>query len=222
MPFASNVIAALPLSGTVTIPNRGTNQYDPPYLTYDLGGVRANETAFLGNFASTISILEDIAEKELVQQPLNQTEADFLKDVVEIHYLYSPTLRQYNGWYPNLFFRNVFQQYPFGRGEGSDQWDALVADVHTDPTDPILHDPGAVIHEAIGDVHLLLIAVDNGPDRMVYAGPVMSHYEFEMPGSTRLSDADWKTRLRSSSKPPSPEWTKSYLVPGLLAKPFGY
>ena len=73
-------------------------------------------------------------------------------------------------------------------------WDAMVADVHTDSPDPIVGDPGAVIHEGVGHVHLLMIAVDNGPDRMVYAGPVLSHYEFEMPGTTRMSDADLESQ----------------------------
>jgi hypothetical protein len=101
-------------------------------------------------------------------------------------------------------------------------WDAMVADVHTDPPDPIVGDPGAVIHEGIGHVHLLMIAVDNGPDRMVYAGPVLSHYEFEMPGTTRMSDATWKANLRANQKPPSPDWTKSYLVPAPFTVPYGY
>jgi hypothetical protein len=97
-----------------------------------------------------------------------------------------------------------------------------VADVHTDTPDPDVGDPGAVIHEGIGHVHLLMIAVDNGPDRMVYAGPVLSHYEFEMPGTTRMTDEQWKARLRAGLKPPSPDWTRSYLVPGPFTVPPGY
>ena len=92
-------------------------------------------------------------------------------------------------------------------------WDALVTDVDTDAPDVDVGDPGAVLHEGVGNVHLLLIAVDNGPDRMVYAGPVFSHYEFEEPTGTRLTDAQWKTMLTNGQKPPSPDWTQSYLVP---------
>jgi hypothetical protein len=46
-------------------------------------------------------------------------------------------------------------------------------------------------------VRLLVIAVDNGPDRIVYAGAVVSHYEFEKSGTTRLSDAGWKANLQA-------------------------
>src|SRR5262249_2775733 len=144
-------------------------------------------------------------------------ETDFLKDVVErsVNYL---GVRQWNGWYPSLFYRNVLGGSA-NQDSGCDVWDALVTDVHTDLPDPIVGDPGAVIHESVGNVHLLMIAVDNGPDRMVYAGPVLSHYEFEVSGVNRLSDADWKAKLTTNQKPEPPEWTRSYLVPGSIIIP---
>lgn len=55
-----------------------------------------------------------------------------------------------------------------------------------------------MIHEGVGNVNLLIMAVDNGPDRMVYAGPVFSHYEFEMPLGTRLTDEEWQLLLKSA------------------------
>jgi hypothetical protein len=73
-------------------------------------------------------------------------------------------------------------------------------------------------------VNLLMIAVENGGDRMVFAGPVLSHYEFEVTGSPRrLNDDEWKamqrqqfptdvesTRVEGLVPPP---WTSGYLVP---------
>lgn len=212
---AANALAGLQLSGTVTLPNRDTSEpYPATYpVTYDLAAINGHQLSFLANFAGQMVTLRTIAEKELAQQPLTQAESDFLKDIVEQHANYSPTGRQFNGWYPGLFYPNAYQIYPFGTGEGSDMWDALVTDVHTDPPAPYVGDPGAVLHEGIGNVHLLMIAVDNGPDRKVYAGPVLSHYEFERPVNARMTDARWKANLQSGQKPPSPEWTRSYLVP---------
>jgi len=69
---------------------------------------------------------------------------------------------------------------------------------------------------------MMLIAVDNGPDRMVYAGPVLSHYEFEKPVPVRLSDEEWKASVSGNQHPASPGWTESYLVPGPLFIPPGY
>jgi hypothetical protein len=203
---ASNAVAALPLWGPVTVPNRDPNSY-PGTVTYDLGAIRGAQINCFNNFAAQMTTLQAIAQKELAQQPLTQAETNFLKNVVERYDWYIPGQRYFTGWYPGLFYNNVFHQAGSISNDGSDMWDAMVADVHTDAPDPIVGDPGAVIHEAIGNVHLLMIAVDNGPDRMVYAGPVLSHYEFEMPGTTRMSDADWKANLRAGQKPPSPDWT---------------
>ncbi len=68
------------------------------------------------------------------------------------------------------------------------------------------------------------IALENGTNRMVFAGPVLSHYEFEVTGATRrLNDDEWRarqrrefpsdvdsTRVQGIAPPP---WTRGYLVP---------
>ena len=142
-------------------------------------------------------------------------------------------VRKYDGWYPALFYHAVhfaslggvdseaFFQETFGVN-ASDQ---IVADVHTDvPSDP---DPGSVLHEAVGRVNLLMLAVDSGADRFICAGPVLSHYEFEVTGAPRrISDQEWAGRFLGdlSLFPPDvpanrfeglapPVWTQSFLVP---------
>ena len=108
----------------------------------------------------------------------------------------------------------------FGRAfyEGrldSGKWDAIVADIHTNIPDPDGGDPkGCVLHQGVGNGDLMIVAIDNGKDKMVYAGPVLSHYEFEMEGVKRKSDSEWRKDIREGKLPPRPEWTKSYLVPG--------
>ncbi len=222
----AGALSQLPLSGQVTVSNHtgfGT-------ATFDLAAVRAQEVEFLNTFAGQMATLQDMAERELAQQPFTAEETQLLKDVVErsIDYV---GVRTWSGWYPALYYSNELNQleggpYPWPGGATQapdcDVWDALVADVHTDLPDEITGDPGAVIHDAVGNVNMMLIAVDNGADHAVYAGPVFSHYEFEVPGVSRLSDPDWKTMLQSNQKPPSPEWTHSYLVPGAIPIPPGY
>jgi uncharacterized protein DUF3160 len=100
----------------------------------------------------------------------------------------------------------------------SDEWDALVAAVHTDVPDPIAGDPGGVLHEGVGNVNLLMMAVDNGPDRMIFAGPVLSYYEFATASVTRLTDEQWKSQVLTNL-PPTPEWTPSFTVPGQATIP---
>ncbi len=166
--------------------------------------LQVRQTVFLRDFAKQVAILKGIADKELAETPLSEGEVKFLKELIQAARHGSGSTR-YGGWYPGLFYKER---------PDSGVWDATVADVHTDPPAPIIGDPGCVLHQGVGNVDLLLIAVDSGKDRMVYAGPVLSHYEFEMAGVARKSDAEWRADLRAGKLPPRPEWTRSYLVPG--------
>jgi hypothetical protein len=206
--LAAQGLSALSLTGTVTIPSRdpGPPWAPWPLMGFDLQWVKQSQINFLGGFAAKMAELQDMAEKELAQEPFSAQETQSMKDIMELSLVYTGT-RQWNGWYPKLFYANGLGGYASPM-PGCDEPDPLVVDVHTDLPDPLVSDPGAVIHEAVGNVNLLLIAVDNGPDRMVYAGPVFSHYEFEMLGVNRLSDEDWK----AMQKPAPPSWTQSFLA----------
>jgi hypothetical protein len=156
------------------------------------------------NFAKQLATIKGIAEKEIEGKEFTKEEAEFLEKLVEIQFRGSGG-PFYKGWYFGLFYKGHTD---------ADKWDAIVADVHTDVPDPIAGDPGCVLHQGVGNVDLMLVAIDSGKDRMVYAGPVFSHYEFEMPGVSRKSDSEWRKDLKEGKAPPRPTWTKSYFVPG--------
>jgi hypothetical protein len=170
----------------------------------DFATRQKEQVAFLKNFAQQVGTLKTIAAKELEQKELTAAETKFLEDVVQKDRGSGRT--EYTGWYTKLFWKSTTD---------SGQPDGLVADVHTDvpAQTPIGIDPGCVLHQGVGNVDLLLIAIDNGKDRMVFAGPVLSHYEFEMTGIERKSDSEWRKDLDAGKAPPRPEWTQSYLVP---------
>lgn len=216
---ATRAIMAAPFSGSVTVPSRDPSWPFP--VSFDLQTTRDNQLSFLSAFSSSMAMLQDMAEKELAQQPFSPSEVDALKNIVEKSTTYTG-FRRWNGWYPALFYTNSLGGWRADQKSGCDVWDPLVADVHTDLPDQVVGDPGAVIHEATGNVHLMLMAVDNGPDRVVYAGPVLSHYEFEVPGVNRLSDTNWQSNLNATPSPTPPDWTRSYLVPGGFVMPPGY
>jgi hypothetical protein len=66
-----------------------------------------------------------------------------------------------------------------------------------------------------------MIAVNWGPNySAVYAGPVMSHYEFQLDPATRETDSQWKTDVRAGNQPAQPDWTRSYFVPGTFTYPW--
>ncbi len=191
--------------------------------TMEYTGIHPIPGKFFRNFAAHCKTLGGIARKQLAQQPLDANQVVFLEDTIEQKLLYYGE-RQYNGWYPSLFYwgnngDGVLPPHPGGfpqKGPDHDCVfpDLIVADVHTDwPSEPD-GDPGAILYEAVGLVNLMVIAVDNGPDRMVYAGPVMSHYEFTQPfGALRMTDEEWKASVYKGTIPAPPPWTKAYLAP---------
>ncbi len=201
----------LPASGVISLtPSDGFGWN----FSVDLAQRKAARLNFCRNFAQQMTVLAALADKELQQLPFSDAETAFIRGLMNRQdrpYL-GPT---YDGWYPGLFYEDYGQ---FDGGLDSNG-DPLVTDVHTAPPDEV-DGKGGVLHEATGNVDLMLIAVDNGPDRMVYAGPVMSHYEFIVPGPAlkRLSDSEWRLEFGGwptfdPPKRPRPEWTSSYLVP---------
>jgi len=212
-------INALPMSGTNRIFALDVINFGGDV---DLGQLKINLVHFLGRFSQTMATLESISREELLSQPLKTDEADFLKNIVEMWRDYVGLLHL-NGWYPGLFYKSnegldPRLEQPFPPSElilvhDSIADDRLVADVHTDAPDETVGDPGAVLHEGVGNVHFMMIAVDNGPDRMVYAGPVFSHFEFLEPYGVRLNDSLWRVTLDGNAGPAQPQWTREYLVP---------
>jgi hypothetical protein len=172
-----------------------------------------HQVEFLRRFAAQVGVLKSIAAKQLDQKELNADEVKVLKEIVHRPSGGSGYTR-YDGWYPSLFYSGKYD---------CAKWEPLVADVHTDKPSPAIGDPGCILHQGVGNVDLLMITIENGTDRVVYAGPVLSHYEFETPVNIRRTDSEWQKDANAGKLPPRPEWTKSYLVPGFNpdAKDFG-
>lgn len=194
----------------------------PPGATWSRSVVRPVRNyariRFCQYFAAQMARLEAMAAKELQQQPFSAAEVQFLRGLMNAQ---GGCGLSFNGWYPSLYYADysVFtgssdpgQFAVEGEDSGCNRIDSLVADIFTAAPD-ILDPLGGVVHVATGNIDLLLIAVDNGPDRAMYAGPVLSHYEFLEPGPVlhRLNNSEWRTRL--GGHPARPEWTRSHLVP---------
>lgn len=211
------IVATLPSSGWIAMqkppPDSGTT-------SFSFAQMHTNRLRFLDHFAVTMGTLRTIAEKELARQPLATNEVAFLQRLITDPFTYTPTIRLFNGWYPNLFYADARESLRTGvwgfpveyqTDQGPDKYDALVTDVHTDTFDTVRGDPGGVLHEGVGRVNMLMMAVDCGPgDQAIYVGPVLSHYEFELGPDTRLTDSEWQDR---ASTTPPPEWTRGFLVP---------
>jgi hypothetical protein len=216
------ILATLPTNGVFNYTHYTNNASGIPVpYTVSVSGATmyANRLALMDRFTNTTDTLRALSEKELSKTPFSAADNLFFQHLVEFDYTGT---RTYTGWYPNLFYQTGSEYVPetpdykhdSGDEKGSDFWDPLVTTVHTDSPDPVVGDPGSILHEAVGNVQFMLIAVDNGPgDLAVYGAPVLSHYEFELGPTTRLTDGQWKSQVTNNIIPPAPDWTRSYLVP---------
>jgi hypothetical protein len=237
----AEMVAALKYQGLYTFvsntPPRldpmGDNIIDSVTNVVAMAAIQTRQVNHLRNFAGIIARLEALAGKELVHESFSPDDEEFLDGLMQPgHRADYGEFARYTGWYPGLFYRTIhWTDMDFHGTYGSGANDALVADVHTDVPDLLSGDPGSVLHEAVGRVNLLMLAVDNGGDRFVCAGPVFSHYELDVLGPPRrLSDVEWAGEFRGiirgdfPSDVPArrieglapPLWTESYLVPAAL------
>lgn len=206
----ANMIHDLPMDGVVRISESES---------YSLGAIRTNQFRFLMNFAGKTAALREIAEQELRQEPLSAVQLRFIDSLMQVGYTNYYAGRVYGGWYPSLYYKHTFRignadaELTYPLNYGSTKYDALAADVHTDLPDPWSGDPGGILHQGVGKVHLLYIAVESGNRRTIYAGPILSHYEWETPFPIRKADSEWKVDLDTDQCPPHPTWTQSFLIP---------
>jgi hypothetical protein len=164
--------------------------------------LRDRQAAFYGAFADQLDVLRSIADKQLACTKLTDAEAHVLKDVIQISH--GSGFTHYSGWYPKLFYKGV---------EDSGKEDFIIADVHTDVPAPLVGDPGGVLHQGLGRVDLMMVALEHGDGRIMYVGPTMSHYEHATTGVTRIADSEWDAQVQAGKAPTRPEWTKDYLLP---------
>ena len=163
----------------------------------DLSAMKRKQVDFLRQMAGTLARLESLARKELAAEPFNEDDEQWLKRVIDGHGGGSGT-PTYTGWYCDLFY---------GGGQACAEWDALVVDVHTDPT------KGEVLEQAVGNCTYLVAAIDNQDDHMIYVGPAYSYFEFHQPADGRLTNADWQQLLMMKKEPPRPAWTADFQPP---------
>lgn len=174
----------------------------------ELRDVKKAQVAMAKKFSSIVATLREISELELRAAPLGARHEKFLKEAVKLEPGDTGCVREYGhppeytGWYFQLFYEGE---------EGALDDDALVADVHTTGT-------GGVLHAATGPAALMVVLVDRGADTMAFAGPVSTYYEFLSEDGERLTDEEWRQRLRSAERPEPPEWTQGWLV----GNPHGY
>lgn len=196
----------VPRNAILDLDKIGVGQFATPFLTQQ-STCRMRALAHLNHFRSVAEKLGEIALTQLDQTPNSEEQLSFIRSLVEAEEDDYLGIRRYSGWYPNLYYQNAF---PGIAEHPSAVWDPLVTDVHTDTPDLCHGDPGGFLHEAVGNVHFLLMAANHGDAQCVIGGPVFSHYEFITPVEKgRMTDAEWK--LNPSA--PVSDLAREFLIP---------
>jgi hypothetical protein len=149
--------------------------------------------------------LEVISEKELAKEPITEEEIDFMKTLV-----WNCGSGGFIGWYvdtihlmANLANSTDILETP------------VIADVATFPPDDIIYPP-QILHVGTGYVNALVVLFPMPNGTLVTAvGPVFSYYEFNLIGTERLNDDEWKEILTWDNRTEYlPEWFQDVYARG--------
>ena len=141
---------------------------------------------YFQNLASTADTLQAIAQKTLTHTNFSNAERAFLQRMINITTGggCGGPVTSYTGWYPQLYYTGQ---------SGFDKYDALVADVHTAPTDAGGNVVGWVLHVGTGKIDMLVLTATTTDGRaMSYVGPVYRYYEYVSTNFKRLTDEEWR------------------------------
>ncbi|HVO71185.1 MAG TPA: DUF3160 domain-containing protein, partial [Aggregatilineaceae bacterium] len=106
------------------------------------------------------------------------------------------------GTYMNILLRTLYQ------GEGQPDPVALVTDVASNPS------AQSVLQEAVGGVDLIYVVVPSprGGLQLVKGG-VFSYYEWVGNINQRMTDQEWRAKVKSGDLPQRPAWASVFVGP---------
>jgi hypothetical protein len=166
----------------------------------EFGTLPAMDTvvAYFTFLAGVADTLGSIAGKELSGTPLDAAEADFLHRMI-FQRGAGCDIRT-DGWYVKLFFVDT----------DASEYNAVIADVHTAPTNESGDPVGWVLHVGTGTVNLgVVIAPSSNGGLTAYTGAMMSYYQQVTTNFKRLTDEEWK-KTAASVLTPRPDWINVY------------
>ena len=175
--------------------------------------VQTRAFTYFGNVMTIAEQLRILAEKELRLAEFTPEEETWLRSLmvkqdVDVEGCGGPRFEDmWDGWYRNLFF-------------AKDETPALIADVHTNPTDDprsALYPP-RVLHAATGEAVPALFIVDTDEGEALYIGPTFSYFEVITEGTTqtppaRITDEQWRAQLAKTGNSAAPAWTTAFRHP---------
>lgn len=144
---------------------------------------------YFGRVVAAGKRLADIADRERRNEPLRDEDGDFFDHMVSIdgRNAICTVILDPGGWYADLYY-----------DKRSALWhEAVVADVHTQPTDEAGNVVGKVLHAATAYPRLMAVTVahDGGAHPQTYYGFVSTYTEVTTQDFKRFTDEEWRATL---------------------------
>ena len=138
-------------------------------------------------------------EKQRAEEPLTEVEQTLLDTWISI-----PDDTVCGG----PAFNGVFTRLLLNIDELNDA-KPTIADVHTNPGGATTS-PAAVLHVGTGAHQLMVVTRDSCEGVQSYVGVVSTFYAHEEPGVARLTNEEWREKLRSDNPPARPAFAASF------------
>jgi hypothetical protein len=166
--------------------------------------LKSSAQAWVSNFKIVASNLQQMAENQQTGTPHSAELMTFINDAVkwtEASMCGGVTRSNLAGWYLKLFL-SPWDSFDF---------DPVVADVHTQPTDADGADVGRVLHVGAGRPRLMVVTTETCQGPRAYVGLAFSYGEFVLDKWTRLNDQDWARKIDTEPFPDA-EWMSPVLA----------
>ncbi|MCK9424398.1 MAG: DUF3160 domain-containing protein [Ignavibacteriaceae bacterium] len=155
---------------------------------------------YFNNLLAISDTLGIIAQKELNKELLTDIEKHFLRTTLSLAEETQYFHREFDGWFPSLFYSISVKQFDFDEINHF-----VVADIHTNPSEK------QVKHVGTGPFNLGVWVANNDENKPVaFVGPALSYHEYTSTNFLRLTDEEWKAQYLSAS--PRPSFVNSYLA----------
>jgi len=157
-------------------------------LPESASGIRSTAQAWATNFEGAMEKLELMAENQKTGTAHSQELLDFINDAVtwdEEMGCGTPVRTNLSGWYFKLYLN---------QGQ-SLEYDPVVADVHTQPTDGGGADVGRILHVGTGSPRLMVVTVDTCDGPRAYAGLASSYGMRITENWERYTDDEWQIAI---------------------------
>lgn len=144
---------------------------------------------YFGRVAAAGQRLAEIADRERKNLPLTDEDGEFFNHMVSVdgRNAVCTTVLDPGGWYADLYY-----------DKRDALWhEAVIADVHTQPTDEDGNRVGKVLHVATARPRMMAITVahDGGSHPQTYFGFVSTYAEVTTENYQRLTDEEWRVKL---------------------------